>query len=76
MEKKPFEQDIMYICELKIQEFHLLGYENITPEEIWNCVSEKYKEIPPLHRVVNDILSLKPGRLMNWMTMRAFKGEM
>lgn len=76
MENKSFEQDIMYICELKIQEFILLGYENITPEEIWKCVSEKYKEIPPLHRVVNDILSLKPGRLMNWMTMQAFKGEM
>jgi hypothetical protein len=75
MQKHMLDEQLAYVCEIKVQEFALLGYEDSTVEEIWECVSEKYKEMPPLHKVVNDILSLKPGRWMNWMTMRAYKGE-
>ncbi|WP_286886183.1 post-transcriptional regulator [Aneurinibacillus sp. UBA3580] len=74
IQKQPLDEKLAYVCEIKVQEFAMLGYEDITMEEIWECVSEKYKEMPPLHKVVNDILSLKPGRWMNWMTMRAYKG--
>ncbi|HEY0827240.1 MAG TPA: post-transcriptional regulator [Bacilli bacterium] len=62
------------LCHSKSEEFRMIGYEHVTGREIWACVSEKYKEIPPLHRVVNDILSLKVTKLMNWMTMNAYKG--
>ncbi|GEN33076.1 post-transcriptional regulator [Aneurinibacillus danicus] len=75
IQKQPLDEKLAYVCEIKAQEFAMLGYEDITVEEIWQCVSEKYKEIPRLHKVVNDILSLKPGRWMNWMTMRAYKGD-
>ncbi|MEW9667245.1 post-transcriptional regulator [Ammoniphilus sp. 3BR4] len=64
------------VCKSKAEEFHLLGYENVTSEEIWECVASAYKkEIPPVHRAVNDILSLKVTKFMNWMTMKVYRGE-
>lgn len=67
---------IAELCQSKAEEFLLLGYENITGEDIWQCVSNKYnKGLPRLHRVVNDILSLKTTEYMNWLTMNVvYKG--
>ncbi|SDI13007.1 post-transcriptional regulator [Paenibacillus naphthalenovorans] len=63
------------LCRSKAQEFRMLGYEHVTGQEIWECVSDKYNKtgIPPLHRIVNDILSLKVTQFMNWMTMSIYK---
>lgn len=60
----------------KMEEFHLLGYDAVTTEEIWDCVTVKYKEEwPSVHQIVNDIFSLKPMTFMNWLTVNAYKGE-
>ena len=61
------------MCLSKAEEFALLGYENVSGKDIWDCVSSRYKEFPPLHRIVNDILSLKATDLMNWMTLSAWR---
>ena len=61
------------ICCSKAEEFHMLGYESVTGKDIWDCVSAQYKQIPPLHRIVNDILSLKPTAFMNWMTLSVWR---
>lgn len=63
------------MCRSKAEEFRMLGYEHVTGQEIWECVSDKYHKtgVPPLHRVVNDILSLKVTQFMNWMTMSIYK---
>lgn len=69
-------RQIEWLCQSKAEEFALLGYENVTGKDIWQCVSIQYKgEHPPLHRMVNDILSLKITKYMNWLTMKAYKGE-
>ncbi|MFH5182262.1 post-transcriptional regulator [Paenibacillus sp. TAB 01] len=65
------------ICNSKAEEFHMLGYEHVTGKEIWECVSDKYRKtgIPHLHRIVNDILSLKVTSFMNWLTMSIYKSD-
>ncbi|MFD2746225.1 post-transcriptional regulator [Paenibacillus yanchengensis] len=65
------------LCDSKAEEFKLIGYEHVTAEEIWSCVSAKYKKAgrPALHQMVNDILSLKVTQFMNYLTMSAYKGE-
>lgn len=70
------DEDIQMMCKSKAEEFRLIGYEHVTGKDIWNCVSSKYvKEgIPPLHKLVNDILSLKVTSFMNFMTMSAYRG--
>ncbi|MBJ6362957.1 post-transcriptional regulator [Paenibacillus sp. GCM10012307] len=64
------------LCESKAEEFHLVGYEHVTAEQIWECVSNKYHKHgqPALHQIVNDILSLKVTAFMNFMTLNAFRG--
>lgn len=61
------------VCNSKAEEFHMLGYGSVTGKDVWDCVSSKYKETPPLHKVVNDILSLKSTQFMNWMTLSVWK---
>lgn len=64
------------LCISKAEEFSMLGYENVTGKDIWDCISDRYKKgMPLLHEVVNDILSLKTTQYMNWMTMTVvYKG--
>lgn len=72
---KEMGPEIEQLCADKADEFALYGYEHVTSREIWLCVSESYKQtLPPLHRLVNDILSLKVTTFMNWMTANAYKG--
>lgn len=70
------KNNLMHLCESKAEEFRMLGYEQVTSEQIWECISDKYQkdEMPPMHRVVNDILSLKVTQFMNWNTMNVYKG--
>lgn len=68
---------IRELCVSKAEEFQLLGYEHVTGEDVWSCVSEPYEKhgIPLLHQIVNDILSLKVVKFMNWMTIHAYKND-
>ncbi len=70
------EQLVMQLCEIKAEEFELLGYDQITGKDIWECVSDGYKKgFPAIHQLVSDILTLKTTTYMNWMTMNVvYKG--
>ncbi|OEH84670.1 hypothetical protein BHU72_08675 [Desulfuribacillus stibiiarsenatis] len=62
------------MCKMKSEEFLLLGIQT-TPEQIWSCVSHQYKkEYPELHQIVNDILSLKTSKFMNWLIIQNQRG--
>jgi Post-transcriptional regulator len=74
--KHELDQEIENLCNSKAEEFRLLGYDAVSGEDVWLCVSEKYskKGTPQLHEIVNDILSLKVTKYMNWLTLRMYKG--
>ena len=63
------------LCLSKAEEFQMIGYEHVTGEEIWECINDRYKKkgLPPLHQVVNDILSLKPNQFMNYLTLSMYR---
>jgi hypothetical protein len=64
------------LCNSKAEEFRMYGYENVTGEQIWACVSENYRRgWPRLNRLVNDIMSLKANRFMNWLMLSVYKTE-
>lgn len=77
MSDEELNRTIEQLCLSKAEEFRMLGYEHVTGEEIWACVSDGYtkKGVPLLHQIVNDILSLKVTRFMNWMTLQAYKQD-
>ncbi|OEG00218.1 hypothetical protein BHF71_05895 [Vulcanibacillus modesticaldus] len=75
MEMNDISRQIEELCNSKAEEFALMGYEHITGKSIWECVSENYNEneLPPLHQIVNDILTLKVTTYMNWMMVKVYK---
>ncbi|GAA4705429.1 post-transcriptional regulator [Brevibacillus fulvus] len=75
VEDEELFSQIMHLCESKVEEFALLGYENVSAEEIWACVSSAYKELPPMHKIVNDILTLKINKYMNWIMLKMYKNS-
>ncbi|MFB9327218.1 post-transcriptional regulator [Paenibacillus aurantiacus] len=76
MTEEEWARSIESLCESKAAEFRMIGYEYVTGKEIWECVSEKYAKTgePAMHQVVNDILSLKVTKFMNFLTISAYKG--
>ncbi|CAM3331213.1 MULTISPECIES: post-transcriptional regulator [Saccharibacillus] len=66
---------VIELCRRKADEFHFLGYEQAMWEDVWRCVNKRYagKVDPPLHQIVNDILTLRVDGLMNHLTMAALK---
>jgi hypothetical protein len=61
----------------KMEELHMLGYDGVTEEDLWECVTSKYKKgMPIMSQVVNDIFRLKPNDMMNWLTLNAYKGKL
>jgi hypothetical protein len=74
-ERIELKKKLQEILESKRDEFHMLGYDGATIDEIWECVISKYKkEWPQFFQTVNDIYALKPTTFMNWLTMNAYKG--
>lgn len=67
--------EVAELCQSKADEFILLGYDNITAKDIWECVSQGYKELPRQHQLVNDILSLKPNKYMNYLMINMYKNS-
>lgn len=69
-------EDIEAMCRSKAEEFRLLGYEYVTGKDIWDCISRNYVKEgnPPLHKLVNDIYSLKATSYMNYLTIAAYRG--
>lgn len=76
METSELNKQIEGLCNNKAKEFEIMGYKNITGELIWECVNSTYKgELPRLHKIVNDILTLKATNYMNWMMVKVYKGS-
>jgi len=72
---KPYEAEMMQLCIAKTEEFHLLGYAEVEPSEVWTCVQSITKGgNVPLHQLVETIICLKIGKFMNVATMNAYKG--
>lgn len=58
----------------KAEEFQLLGYDSVKPENIWNCALAKLKRKKKeymLHQLVNEIFKLSANEYMNWLTIQA-----
>jgi len=77
LQEAELNEMIEKLCESKADEFRLIGYDQVTGADVWECVSDKYhkKGTPNLHEVVNDILSLKVTQFMNFITLNMYRGE-
>lgn len=80
MNKQPideFRHHVKPAIKSKLEEFMILGYEDVSEEKLWSFLkTKKWKKTPELyvHEVVRDILALKVGDFMNYATVESFKG--
>ncbi|HIV74248.1 MAG TPA: post-transcriptional regulator [Candidatus Pseudogracilibacillus intestinigallinarum] len=60
----------------KESEFRLIGYNEITVDELWRCLMETiWKKNPEkyLHEIIQDIFHLPASTYMNFITVNALK---
>jgi hypothetical protein len=73
---KDYEEDVKSLCLAKAAEFHLLGYEEVTAKEVWQCVQGMVKQDDlHLYQMVELVMGLNIGKFMNFMTLSAYKGS-
>lgn len=68
--------DLLPLCQSKADDFHLLGYKEVTAQEVYDCVKGILKGRGALHEVVALILGMSIGQFMNYMTMSAYRGNL
>jgi hypothetical protein len=73
-----WKYDLKPVLRSKIEEFHLMGYESVTEEELWKFITVKLKKKQQewmLHQIVQAIFKLKANDFMNWLTIEAFQSD-
>jgi Post-transcriptional regulator len=77
--QKELREQLMPALQCKYDEFRLLGYKQVTIDQIWDCLVQKkwknFKEERKLFELVNDILSLQIGEYMSFITMQSYKEQ-
>lgn len=81
MEKKPIQEWKSYIqpaLKSKQSEFKLIGYEEVTEDEIWRCLEDKIWKGNPekrLYEVIQDVFHLPANTYMNYIQIGALHVE-
>lgn len=81
MDKHPLDElrdHVKPAIKSKLEEFMLLGYNDVSEEKVWTFLkNKKWKKTPELlvHEVVRDVLALKIGDFMNYATVESYKKD-
>lgn len=76
-----WREHIQPFLQSKLEEFHLLGLNRLTMDELWQFVEEnlskkkKEREVNKLHQFVNYVMSLSINDYMNKVRMDMFRGK-
>lgn len=71
---RQYENELKDLCAVKAEEFQMLGYQEVTADEVWQCARQSFRKEAALHELVSAIVGLKVGQFMNYVTMNAYKG--
>ncbi|MDY0396846.1 post-transcriptional regulator [Virgibacillus halophilus] len=75
---KEWKSHVRPVLACKASEFKLMGYDNATQEDIWNCLSGKIWKGNPhkrLYEVVEDIFHLGTNVYMSYLTVNAYQED-
>lgn len=73
-----WKSEVHIFLESKQKEFQLIGYEDVTIDQLWSCLHTFcWKEIQhlQLHEVVQHILQLTNEDYMNYLRLLAMKAD-
>jgi hypothetical protein len=72
-----YRTKVHLVLESKLAEFHLLGYDSVTENELWRyLVKKKWKKVKDemrLFEIVQEIYSVKVSDYINFATIDAYK---
>ncbi|MBM7620418.1 hypothetical protein JOC95_002271 [Bacillus tianshenii] len=71
-----FRSDLTPVLKSKLEEFQLFGYDKVTEDELWECLTRKTWKRPEtkmLHQLVNDVYGLSVTDYMSYITIEAYK---
>lgn len=76
-EYESFRNEVSPALRSKQEEFFLIGYDNVTENDIWEYLKKKkwrkVTEPIKLHEMVQQILALKVGEYMHFASIEALK---
>ncbi len=65
------------VLNMKMEEFHLLGYDRVTKDDIWECLMNRtwkdVKEKSHMYELINDVLALSVSQYMNYLSLHAYQ---
>ncbi len=66
--------ELLHLLEDKMEEFHWLGYNQVTVQDLWMYFRGQVKRRPKsLHELVNAVLCLQPQEFMNYSMTQAYR---
>ncbi|WP_404444013.1 post-transcriptional regulator [Sutcliffiella horikoshii] len=71
-----FRYELGPVLQSKLEEFQLFGYDTITEDALWECLTKKKWKKPETKRLfelVNDVYSLSLSDYMSYITIEAYK---
>ena len=75
-----YREQLQIVLDSKVEEFHMLGYERVTLEDVWKCLKDKkWKKVGPdvrLYELVNDVLTLTASDYMTYLTLKAYQAPL
>ncbi|WP_367307282.1 post-transcriptional regulator [Alicyclobacillus acidocaldarius] len=75
-ELRPYADQLKWLCEAKVEEFRLMGYDSIDVDSFWAYICTKLPRPLSLHRLVDVVLSAKPNDYMTYVTLGALRGDL
>ncbi|MDQ0231511.1 post-transcriptional regulator [Metabacillus malikii] len=81
MDKQPVEyykDHVKPALKSKLEEFKMLGYAEVSEEKLWDFLkNKKWRKTKELsvYEVVSDVLSVKVGEYMNFVTVESYKKD-
>jgi hypothetical protein len=71
----PMTDDIQHLLSIKVDEFRLLGYGEVSVPELWAYFRGQVRRRPQnLHDLVNAVLTLQPQAFMNFAMQQVLRG--
>ncbi|MCZ0702363.1 hypothetical protein J2T56_000920 [Natronobacillus azotifigens] len=69
---------IAEVIQSKASELQLFGYDEATPEVVWDCLVNKVWRGTPekrLYQVVEDVFHLNPHLFMSFITVQSYQSD-
>lgn len=72
-----FREEVEPALDVKLDEFRLLGYEQVKADELWSFLIKKKWKTPKsdirLFEIVEEVLGIKVGEFINFTTVEVYK---